>query len=48
MEADGIEQQKPQFTQPHQNWIIEDCKNIVWSDKFISAVTFGWLGQNSV
>ncbi len=25
--------QRIQFTQDHQNWTIEDCKNIVWSDE---------------
>ncbi len=23
-----------QFTQAHQNWTIEDCKNVAWSDEF--------------
>ncbi len=31
-----------QFTQAHQNWTIEDWKNIAWSDKSISAATFRW------
>jgi len=22
-----------QFTQDHQNWTIEDCKNVAWSDE---------------
>ncbi len=25
--------QRLQFTQAHQNWTIEECKNIVWSDE---------------
>ncbi len=25
--------QRQQFTQDHQNWTIEDCRNIAWSDE---------------
>ncbi len=25
--------QRLQFTQAHQNWTIEDCKNVAWSDE---------------
>ncbi len=25
--------QRLQFTQAHQNWTIEECKNVAWSDK---------------
>ncbi len=25
--------QRLQFAQTHQNWTIEDCKNIAWSDE---------------
>ncbi len=32
--------QRIQFTQDHQNWTIEDCKNVAWSD-LISAA-FRW------
>ncbi len=36
-EADGLQQQKTtrrlQFTQAHQNWTVEDRKNISWSDE---------------
>ncbi len=38
-----------QFTQAHQNWTIEDWKNVclVWWVS-ISATTFRWYGQNLV
>ncbi len=26
--------QRQQFTQDHQNWTIEDCRNVAWSDEF--------------
>ncbi len=31
--SDKNRKQRLQFTQAHQNWTIEDCKNIVWSDE---------------
>ncbi len=33
-----------QFTQTHQNWTIEDWKNVAWSDESrFSAAKFRWL-----
>ncbi len=31
--SDKNRKQRLQFTQAHQNWTIEDCKNVVWSDE---------------
>ncbi len=31
--SDKNRTQRIQFTQAHQNWTIEDCKNVVWSDE---------------
>ncbi len=31
--SDKYRKQRLQFTQAHQNWTIEDWKNIVWSDE---------------
>ncbi len=33
-----------QFARAHQNWTIEDWKNVAWSDESqISAATFRWF-----
>ncbi len=31
--SDKNRKQRIQFTQVHQNWTIEDCKNVAWSDE---------------
>ncbi len=39
--SDKKRKRRLQFAQVHQNWTIEDCKNVAWSDEFsISAATF--------
>ncbi len=31
--SDKNRKRRIQFTQDHQNWTIEDCKNVAWSDE---------------
>ncbi len=33
LRSDKNRTRRIQFTQAHQNWTIEDCKNVAWSDE---------------
>ncbi len=33
LRSDKNSTRRIQFTQTHQNWTIEDCRNVAWSDE---------------
>ncbi len=43
--SDKNSTQRLQFTQAHQNWTIEDCKNVAWSDESRFLLQYSDVGS---
>ncbi len=47
LRSDKNSTRRIQFTQDHQNWTIEDCKNVVWSDESDFCCNIQMIGSES-
>ncbi len=45
LRSDKNSTRRIQFTQTHQNWTIEDCKNVAWSDESWFLLQHSYVGS---
>ncbi len=45
LRSDKNSTRRLQFTQTHQNWTIEDCKNVAWSDESLFLLQHSDVGS---